>query len=254
MTDAEWLTCSDPGPMLRHLIGTEEPRVQAVEQFPDARGSDRKLRLFACACYYRVSHLLPHPAARATVQVAERFADGTASMAEFLKAEAAVRELGNAIEPRWRASDGAERITLHPTHAALALAGVACWREPQKAAWYAASNAHLELPYLANPGVDVHSRQRGEGEVAEKRAQCELLREIFGNPFRAVVCAPDWRTDAAVSLARQMYQLWDFSAMPILADALQDAWCDDKDILAPCRSVGPHTRGCWVVDLVLDKR
>src|SRR5262249_569344 len=150
------------------------------------------------ACYHRISYLLPHPAARAAVQIAEWFADGTASLAEFLEAEAAVRELGNALEPRWRAADGAERIALHPTHEALALGGVVCWWEPQKAAWYAASNAHLEFPYLANPNADVQSRQRWEGEAAEKRAQCALLREIFGNPFRAVVFAPDWRTDATV--------------------------------------------------------
>src|SRR5262245_33423960 len=134
MTEAEWLTSSDPRPMLRYLIGTDEPRVQAVEEFPDARGSNRKLRLFACACYHRVSYLLPDPVARATVQIAERFADGTADVGEFLNAEATVRELSAALEPTWRASEGAERVALHPTHAALALAGIVCWREPEKAA------------------------------------------------------------------------------------------------------------------------
>ena len=41
--------------------------------------------------------------------------------------------------------------------------------------------------------------------------------------------------------------------MPILADALQDAGCDNADVLDHCRSDGPHVRGCWVVDLVLGK-
>ena len=41
--------------------------------------------------------------------------------------------------------------------------------------------------------------------------------------------------------------------MPILADALQDAGCDDEAVLAHCRGAGPHVRGCWVVDLVLGK-
>ncbi|HEX4607782.1 MAG TPA: hypothetical protein VH092_06210 [Urbifossiella sp.] len=191
MTEAEWLTSLDPRPMLRYLIGTDEARVQAVEAFPDARGSDRKLRLFACACYHRIAHLLPHAAARATVQVAERFADGTAGVAEFLKADVAVRELRAALEPRWRASRGAERVELHPTQAALGLAGVVCWWEPQKAAWYAASNARLEFPYLAIPDVDIHSPQRGKDEAAEERAQCQLLREMFGNPFRSAAFAPE---------------------------------------------------------------
>jgi hypothetical protein len=48
-----------------------------------------------------------------------------------------------------------------------------------------------------------------------------------------------------------MYEARDFSAMPILADALQDAGCDNDDILDHCRGPGPHVRGCWVVDLVL---
>jgi hypothetical protein len=44
-----------------------------------------------------------------------------------------------------------------------------------------------------------------------------------------------------------------FDRMPILADALQDAGCDNEDVLNHCRGSGPHVRGCWVVDLVLRK-
>jgi hypothetical protein len=51
-----------------------------------------------------------------------------------------------------------------------------------------------------------------------------------------------------------MYESRDFGAMPILADALQDAGCDNDDILNHCRDEkATHVRGCWVVDLVLDK-
>jgi hypothetical protein len=80
-----------------------------------------------------------------------------------------------------------------------------------------------------------------------------LIRDIFGNPFRPVTFSPDWRTGTVVSLARQMYEGREFSAMPILADALQDAGCDNADVLDHCRGSGPHIRGCWVVDLVLGK-
>ncbi|MBN9117608.1 MAG: hypothetical protein J0I06_00280 [Planctomycetes bacterium] len=77
---------------------------------------------------------------------------------------------------------------------------------------------------------------------------------MFGNPFRLVAFSPSWRTDTARALARQMYDLREFSAMPILADALQDAGCDDAAILDHCRSTNQnHVRGCWVVDLVLGK-
>ncbi|VTR91873.1 Uncharacterized protein (Fragment) OS=uncultured bacterium PE=4 SV=1 [Gemmata massiliana] len=80
-----------------------------------------------------------------------------------------------------------------------------------------------------------------------------VLRDIFGNPFRPVTFSPSWRTSTAVTLAAQMYESRDFSAMPILADALQDAGCDSADVLDHCRGPGPHVRGCWVVDLVLGK-
>ena len=82
----------------------------------------------------------------------------------------------------------------------------------------------------------------------------EYFQDIFGNPFRPVAFAPAWRTDTAVSLARGMYEARDFGAMPILADALQDAGCDSDDILNHCRDPNQvHVRGCWVVDLVLGK-
>ncbi|MBY0461546.1 MAG: hypothetical protein K2V38_29875 [Gemmataceae bacterium] len=80
------------------------------------------------------------------------------------------------------------------------------------------------------------------------------FRCVVGNPFRPVDFRPDWRTDTAVLIAREMYESRDFGAMPILADALQDAGCDHADILAHCRGTGPHVRGCWVVDLVLGKK
>jgi hypothetical protein len=44
-----------------------------------------------------------------------------------------------------------------------------------------------------------------------------------------------------------------FDRLPVLADALMDAGCDDEDILVHCRGEGPQVRGCWPVDLVLAK-
>jgi hypothetical protein len=105
---------------------------------------------------------------------------------------------------------------------------------------------------LFSTGLGAASRL-AEHPTVPDHGKCGLLRDIFGNPFRPVTFAPDWRTDTAVSLAQQMYEARKFSAMPILADALQDAGCDNDDILAHCRGEGPHVRGCWVVDLVLGK-
>jgi len=82
----------------------------------------------------------------------------------------------------------------------------------------------------------------------------KIIRDIFGNPFRPVAFNPAWRTSTAVAIAQGMYESRDFSAMPILADALQDAGCDHDDILTHCRDAsGVHVRGCWVVDHVLGK-
>ncbi|MBA4067755.1 MAG: hypothetical protein C0501_29455 [Isosphaera sp.] len=79
--------------------------------------------------------------------------------------------------------------------------------------------------------------------------------ELAGpNPFRPVAFDPSWQTDTTLSLAHGMYDSRDFSPMPILADALQDAGCDHPDVLAHCRDPQvTHVRGCWVVDLVLGK-
>ncbi|MBP3956863.1 hypothetical protein J8F10_16450 [Gemmata sp. G18] len=76
---------------------------------------------------------------------------------------------------------------------------------------------------------------------------------MFGSLFYSARLSPSWRTSTVLALASQMYESRDFSAMPILADALQDAGCDSTDVLDHCRGPGPHVRGCWVVDLVLGK-
>ena len=81
----------------------------------------------------------------------------------------------------------------------------------------------------------------------------QLVRCIFGNPFRPVTVDPAWLTPTVVALAEGIYADRAFDRMPILADALQDAGCDNADILNHCRSDGPHVRGCWVADLLRGK-
>ena len=83
--------------------------------------------------------------------------------------------------------------------------------------------------------------------------QLALVRDICGNPFRPAAFSPSWRTGTAVLLARQMYESRDFSAMPTLADALQEAGCNNPEVLDHCRGPVSHVRGCWVVDLVLGR-
>jgi hypothetical protein len=121
----------------------------------------------------------------------------------------------------------------------------------------AGARAHLyDLPR------EIADQAREEAFESEQQAQVILLRDIFGNPFRPIPFELSWRTNTVISLAWQMYEARDFSAMPILADAIQEvpsarregfAGCESADVLDHCRGSDPHVRGCWVVDLVLGK-
>ena len=77
---------------------------------------------------------------------------------------------------------------------------------------------------------------------------------MVGNPFRPVAFDPRWRTEDTLGLARGIYHERAFARLPLLADALMDAGCDDDRLVGHCRWAGPHARGCWVVDLVLGKQ
>jgi hypothetical protein len=81
-----------------------------------------------------------------------------------------------------------------------------------------------------------------------------LVKEIFGNPFRPLTINPSWLTSTVLALATGIYDEKAFDRMPILADALQDAGCDNEQILNHCRQPGVHVRGCFVVDLLLNKK
>jgi hypothetical protein len=99
----------------------------------------------------------------------------------------------------------------------------------------------------------VHQEAREIGVQAEVNVHHTFFNDIFGNPFRPVAFDPAWRTSTAVGVATGIYEDRAFDRMLILADALQDAGCEDDAILSHCRGDGPRVRGCWVVDLVLQK-
>jgi hypothetical protein len=89
-----------------------------------------------------------------------------------------------------------------------------------------------------------------------RKHEAEILRDIFGNPFHPVPIDPVWLTwndGTATKIAQGIYEEKAFDRMPILADALEEAGCTNRDILAHCRSGGEHVRGCWAVDLILGR-
>jgi hypothetical protein len=86
MNEQQWLACTDPAPMLEFLRGQVSDLLGAHGQAAvggvallellRSKVSDRKLRLFACACCRRIWHLLPNQDVRQAVELAERLADG----------------------------------------------------------------------------------------------------------------------------------------------------------------------------------
>lgn len=130
--------------------------------------------------------------------------------------------------------------------------------------------AHSKYLLVADiPMILLEAIGQLQGQSVQQKEYAGVVRDIAGNPFRGgrgchpkrwvwskqrePIFRPWWRTDTVLSLARTMYEARDFSAMPILADALQDAGCSNEDILDHCRQPGEHVRGCWVVDLLLGK-
>ena len=90
-----------------------------------------------------------------------------------------------------------------------------------------------------------------------EKEQASVFRDIFGNSFRPVSVHNSswvaWNDGAIPKMAQVIYDDRAFNRLPLLADALEDAGCDDADILSHCRTPGEHVRGCWVVDLLLGK-
>jgi hypothetical protein len=240
MTEAEWLAHDEPTPMLRQL---------------GAAPSLRKRRLLVLACCCRLIDLLNNHHLRQALQVAESWIEGACVPTERKNARRAAHAAaqlasGMSLEEGLKLSDSAawsvqrllQRGPLDAEHVLFVLA--------EARLKDAGARAHLaKLPQ------EVADAKRVGAFKTEGRAQCDLLRDVIGNPFRPVAFDSAWRTSTAVSLARGMYESRDFGAMPILADALQDAGCDSEDVLDHCRDPkATHVRGCWVVDLVLGKQ
>ena len=192
MTEAEWLTATDPTSMLEFLQG---------------KASDRKLILFClvwCPTYYREG------AKCERYRTAFRFAEGNCGLDELRMA--------------WIRDDDPS----YPSNFSL----------PEKPFLWARTLTRSKYQLAEVPPVDQAP---------------PLIREILGNPFRLITIDSCWLASTVLALANGIYESRDFSAMPILADALQDAGCDNDDILNHCRDPKQvHVRGagwwiwCWV--------
>jgi hypothetical protein len=201
--------------------------------------NERKLHFFALFCCRLAWPALADDRSCRAVDVAERFLAGMADPTEL----AAAAE--QAEEARVEANDAFEA----GGHSVELLA----YRQAaQVAAVSVAHGFHQSLVTKVRDALAFRGHIRGRADLESLLAgMADALRDIFGNPFRPVAFDPAWRTSDAVALARQMYESRDFGAMPVLADALQDAGCDCEEVLDHCRGGDTHVRGCWVVDRVL---
>jgi hypothetical protein len=206
----------------------------------------RRLRLFAAACARRVAAAMPDDTARGLLDMAERRADGSLSEREWFAAVAGAVDpyLGNEA-----ARDGAGGATFGVlmnlyqgvAEHTLKLAGSVV----EARAYLAYSGG-----YPATVGPEEWVLRAAE---AEAEALCRLLRCVAGDPLRPMALDPRWRTAAAVGLAAWIYSERAFDRLPILADALEEAGCEDEAVLAHCRRPGEHARGCWVIDAILGR-
>lgn len=305
MTEQEWLTSTDPAAMLQLTTAARPRPKQAFARYPI--WSERKLRLFAVACCRYAGDGVPcwacaedisagirpaiicrgrcrngrigeltDPIGRAALEVSERYADGLVTKNELYEA----------------------RYALHTSDAFRREAGVPRQLNLYSAVWYAC----LENADAASAAA--HSR-------VSDATQAALLRDIIGNPFRPVNLCGNvdhvirhgrcgncqrmlmWKNDAIPLLAQSIYDDRAFDRLPILADALEEAGCEDAAILEHCRpggdwfkcrgcgtvychihkysdcgnarcegevsdpvavcAPGPHARGCWVIDSLRGK-
>jgi len=248
MTEQEWLACHDP---------------QKLLDFVRKRVSDRKLRLFAVACCRRIDHMFAEPQQRESVDAAERYADGLATDQE-LEAARIANDFDLSAPPKNRAAHSARKAAYF-----LAIDD-AYWAalERRNAAYAVIFQADAEAlerwqePPSGGPSRRLTSFTEGDlwlnaagqaAAIAEATAQCELLREICGSPFRAITVAPSWLTCNVIAIAQAIYDERAFDRLPILADALEDVGCTNEAVLAHCRGPGTHVRGCWVVNVLLRK-
>ncbi len=249
MTEAEWLNATDPQAMLAFLRdGGNLP--------------ERKARLFAVAVCRRFLHLVHDHRVGEALHIAEAFADGLVGDEERSNARKAAQQAAQV------------RGTIARPHApkwerrAASLAYYAAARHAVEAAWNVPDLAVEVLVWRAG-GYNACDHRAIKKEVGLIHA--DLLRDIFGPlpfrpvtlPFRPVVLHPSvrtWNDGCIVKLATAAYEqrslpkgTLDPFRLGVLADALEEAGITDQDIVMHLRSPGPHVRGCWALDLVLDR-
>jgi hypothetical protein len=231
---------------------------------------ERKGILYVCGGLRTLWALLYHDGSRNAVEVAERAVDGAATEDEVMGANAGAEGAGYGcdFDPRFIRqymaggdySPGVRRLVEMGVFTEAGLRAVVS-EGAEVIGDQAVVDRLNNAAHIAEHGTETNNLGWCEGGASKHLTQhlaAEpdwpggwLVREVFGNPFRPIAFHPSWLTPTAVGIARGVYDDRAFDRLPILADALQDAGCEDEQVLAHCRGGGPHVRGCWVVDGVL---
>jgi len=254
MTESEWLASEDPHRMLDYLCAVTGSTYGGPTEY-DRKPSDRKLRLFAVACCRQVWSLLADDVlcpncdgrgllpstdgdfhycldchstgrincSRKAVEVAERFADGKVTK-------------DSLCDARWKAASVWENVDGQAeldAETAMMMADECCHADAEEAA-------------------DFMVREK---VLPSREIVADLLREIVGNPFAPQdALAFQWQQyQTARAMAEEAYANRDWGLLPILADNLADAGCENAALLAHLRSDANHVRGCFALDCVLGK-
>lgn len=207
---------------------------------------DRKLRLFACACVRVHWGWVKDEKDRHAVDLAEKGADGLASVKEMeANRDKRVWHRGK-FSPHWTGF--------------VAEAAQACLGRPENSGHVrmslAASYCESEARRFSSAQWREESLARKLAKEVEQRRQISILHDLFGDPFVSVPLnarALTWDGGRVAELAREIYEARSFERMPELAHLLEKAGWNDDVMLNHCRNAGSHFRGCWVVDLLLGK-
>ncbi len=206
-------------------LATTEP--SKLLKYLYGKATDRKVALVACATCRSVWDSLHDERSRNAIELTEGLVDGVVSPSDHERAcDAAAAAMEEIEEKRTRQDQTGE-------HEADALGAAERAHEAAVRSWEYVFNTAQENPDVFNLII--------------------IMRDIFGNPFRPIALDPSWLSSTVLALAKGIYADRAFDRLPILADALQDAGCQNPEILAHCSGEGPHTRGCWVVDLLLNR-
>jgi hypothetical protein len=256
MTEAEWQAAGDPQAMLRFLHWQHRRNGNWRQRLFGWLGnkivtiSQRKtllLLLAYCRCH---SHLSADERDKSAFRIAEAYADGNASEQELRSATTACMTWEEGMgypSPGYWLTDVC-RQPFYEMGERSYLDFVLSWIASASAVNFTDFMHGVSLPELWPLELEM------EGYfAAEAQRMVHLLHETIGNPFRPVTINPSWLTSTVLALAEGIYADRAFDRMPILADALQDAGCDNADVLKHCREPREHVRGCWVVDLLTER-